>query len=197
MSASRSGRRPGESGTREAIADAARRLFAERGYDRTTIRAIASAARVDPALVGHYFGSKHELFLAVAELPFDPEIVLPMLLGGDRNEIGARLATFVTTMLEEEGARTHILVIVRAAASEPAAAAAVRELLTRRTLGPLAAGLGVIDAELRATLVGSQIVGLVMARYVVGLEPLASLPREELAAAIAPTLQRYLTEPLA
>jgi AcrR family transcriptional regulator len=198
MSASgrRPGRRPGESGTREAIAGAARRLFAERGYDRTTLRAIAAEAGVDPALVVHFFGSKQALFLSVVELPFEPAEALPEVLAGDRGAVGARFARFVVRVLENPEARSRITAIVRAAASEPEAARVMRELISGRVIGPLAEALGADDARLRATLVGSQVVGLVMARVVVGVEPLASLEPEALARAVAPTFQRYLVEPL-
>jgi AcrR family transcriptional regulator len=189
------GRRRGETTTRPAILEAARGLFAERGYDRTTIRAVARTAGVDPALVLHFFGSKQELFLAVVELPFEPEAVAPALLA-DPDEAGARLAHFLLGVLEDPGGRDRVTGIVRAAASEPAAARLVRELIGRRVLGAIAGSLGSADADLRATLVGSQVVGLVMARYVVGVEPLASLPAEAVARAIAPNLQRYLTGPL-
>jgi AcrR family transcriptional regulator len=192
----RSGRRPGESGTRAAILGSARRLFAELGYDRATIRAIAAEAGVDPALVVHFFGSKQQLFLAVVELPFEPSRVLPVLLAGDRATVGDRFARFVVAMLEDPDARRRLTGIVRAAASEPEAARMLRELITERVLRPLAESLGVEDARLRANLVGSQVVGLVMARYVVGVEPLASLPPGALVGAVAPTFQRYLTEPL-
>ena len=186
------GRRKGESGTREAILAAARRLFAERGYDRTSLRAIAGEAGVDPALVTHFFGSKQRLFVEVVEFPFDPGDVLPAILVGDREAVGMRLAELIVSVLENAEARARVLGIVRAAASEPEAARMVRELLTREVWAPGAALLGVDDAELRMNLVGSQIVGIVMARYIVGAEPLASLPPEELVAAIGPTLQRYL-----
>jgi AcrR family transcriptional regulator len=192
----RSGRRPGTSRTREAILRSARRQFAKRGYDRTTIRAVAAAAGVDPALVAHFFGSKQQLFLSVVELPFEPAVVLPGLLAGDRTKVGERLARFIVSVLEDADARSRITGMVRAAATEPDAARLLRELLTRRVFVPLADALGVDDARLRANLVGSQIVGLVMARYVVGVEPLAGLPSEDVARAIAPTLQRYLTEPI-
>jgi AcrR family transcriptional regulator len=192
----RSGRRPGDSGTREAILGSARRQFATRGYDRTTIRAIAAEAGVDPALVPHFFGSKQQLFLSVVELPFEPSVVLPALLAGDRAEVGDRLARFIVSVLEDPDGRSRITGMVRAAATEPEAARMLRELLTRRVFVPLADALGVDDARLRANLVGSQIVGLVMARYVVAVEPLATLPSAAVVRAIAPTLQRYLTEPL-
>jgi AcrR family transcriptional regulator len=191
------GRRPGPSGTREAIVVAARRQFAERGYDRTSLRSIAAEAGVDPALVSHFFGSKQLLFVGVVEFPFDPAEVLPRVLGGDPETVGIRLAELIVGMLETPEARARITGVVRAAASEPEAARMVRELLMREVWAPAAALLGVDDAELRMNLVGSQIVGLVMARYIVGAEPLASLPPDELVGAIGPTLQRYLTAPLA
>ena len=100
------------------------------------------------------------------------------------------------TVLENPDARGRFTSMVRAATSEPDAASMMRELLTRRVFQPLAAALGSEDAALRANLVGSQIVGLVMARYIVGVEPLASTEPGTVAAAIAPTLQRYLVEPL-
>jgi AcrR family transcriptional regulator len=192
----RTGRRPGKSRTREAILDAARRQFAELGYDRTTIRSIAAEAGVDAALVLHYFRSKQELFLAVVELPFDPAAALPALLAGDRGKVGERLARIFVAALDDVDARNRWTGMIRAAASEPAAAEMLRELLTKRVFVPLAETLGVEDARLRATLVGSQLVGVVMARHIVRVEPIASLPSDELAQAIAPTLQRYLTGPL-
>jgi AcrR family transcriptional regulator len=192
----RTGRRPGPSATREAILEAARSQFAELGYDRTTIRSVAAEAGVDAALVLHYFRTKQQLFLAVVELPFDPAAALPALLAGDRRKVGERLARMFMSVLDDVDARNRWTSMLRAAASEPAAAEMLRELLTKRVFVPLAETLGVEDARLRATLVGSQIVGVVMARHIVRVEPLASLPSEELARAIAPTLQRYLTGPL-
>jgi AcrR family transcriptional regulator len=195
--ARRSGRRPGDSGTREAIRRAAGRQFARRGYDRASLRSIASEAGVDPALVSHFFGSKQKLFVDVVGLPVDPREVVASVFQGDRATLGARLARFLLAALDDPGTRRRMIGLVRAAASEPEAARMVRDLLTREVVASLVEALGVEDAGLRANLVGSQIVGLLMARHVVGLEPLASTPSEEVAAAIAPNLQRYLTEPLA
>ena len=190
------GRPAGETGTRAAIVEAARAHFAAHGYDRTTLRGVAAAAGVDPALVLHYFGSKQRLFLSAVELPVDAATVGPVIVAGDRDRVGERFAQIVLSALEEPAARERITAMVRAAASEPAAAELMRELVSERVLGPIAEALGVDDAPLRASLVGSQVVGLVMARYVVGVEPLASLPVERVAAAVAPNLQRYLVEPL-
>jgi hypothetical protein len=131
------------------------------------------------------------------DLPFDPATVLPAVLAGDPEGAGERFASFVIGMLERPEARRVLIGMVRAASSEPEAARMVRDLISTQVMRSLAAELGVADADLRATLVGSQVVGLVMARYIVRVEPLASLPAERVAAAIAPNLQRYLTGTLA
>lgn len=187
------GRRPGNSGTRQAIVVAARRQFAEHGYDRTSMRQVALEAGVDPTLVSHFHGSKQQLFLDVVELPFQPSEVLPGLLRGDPDEAGMRLARFALSVLESPEGRGRVVALVRAAATEPEAARLVRELLTREVLTPLAAGIGADDPAYRGALVMSQVVGLTMARYIVAVEPLASRPAGAVAADLAPTLQRYLT----
>jgi AcrR family transcriptional regulator len=192
----RSGRRPGDSGTRDAIRAAASEQFATQGYDRTSMRSVARAAGVDPTLVSHFFGSKQRLFAEVMELPFDPAVVLPHILAGDRAGIGARLAGFILTILQTPEGHARMTGLIRAAASEDAAAVVVRERVSRDILAPLAAGLGSDQPELRGSLAASQMVGLVMARHVVGIQPLAGLPPERVAALIAPVLQHYLTEPL-
>lgn len=189
----RTGRRPGASTTRPAILDAARRLFAEQGYDRTTLRQVAAEAGVDPTLISHWFGSKQQLFVAVVELPFDPAEVIPRLTAGPPEQLGQRVAEFVLSVLESETGRSRMLGLIRAAAAEPEAARMVRDRLTRDLLTRLAAGLGADRPQYRASLAASQVVGLAMARHVVGIEPLASQDRASLAAAVAPTLQRYLT----
>jgi AcrR family transcriptional regulator len=193
MTSGRSGRRPGDSGTRGAILSAARRLFAERGFDRTSMRAIAFEAGVDPALVTHFHGSKQRLFAAVTDLPFDPGAVLPHLLEGDAAAVGERLARFIVAVLETEEGRGRVIGMVRAAASEDEAARLVRERVTREILTPLAERLGASNPDLRASLVSSQVVGLVMARYVVRIEPLASLEQGAVVHAVAPVFQHYLT----
>jgi AcrR family transcriptional regulator len=194
--ARRSGRRPGNSDTRAAIRAAAGRQFAERGYDRTSLRSIAAEAGVDPALVAHFFGSKNKLFVEVVELPFDPADAFQTIFAGHRDEVGHRLAHFLVMLFEDPEAQRRMTGLVRAAASEPEAARMVREVVARQILARIVEELGVGDAEVRASLVSSQVVGLLMARYIVGVEPLASLPAEWVAAAIGPNLQRYLTEPL-
>jgi AcrR family transcriptional regulator len=190
------GRRPGTSGTREAIAEAARQCFAEAGYDRAGIRAVAERAGVDPALVMHYFGSKQKLFVSVMALPYVPEDVLPGLVSGPRRKAGERLARFVVETLEHPHSRAVLTGMVRAAAAEPEIAALVRDQVSARIVAAIATGIGVDDAPARASLVASQIIGLIMARYVIAVEPLASLDPEALVAWLAPNFQRYLTSPV-
>jgi len=192
----RSGRRPGDSGTRDAIRLAAGRQFSELGYDRASVRSIAKEAGVDPGLVTHFFGSKQELFAQAVELPVEASALMPHLLGDDRDGVGRRVATFLVGVLESEEGRRRVTGLVRAAASEPEAARMVRERITREVLTPIAEGVGADRPELRAAFVGSQFVGLVMARYVVGVEPLAEADAETVIDVIAPILQRLLTEPI-
>jgi AcrR family transcriptional regulator len=188
----RRGRRPGPSGTREGIAEAARRQFAELGYDRTTMRSVAADAGVDPALVIHYFGSKQQLFLSAVDLPFRVSDLVQRLQNGPRRELGERVARFALEVLGDPEGRERWTGMIRAAASDPDAAAILRDVLTRRIFQPLAEALGSDDAQLRANLASSQMVGLVMVRYVIGIEPLASAKEDTVVFAIAPTLQRYL-----
>jgi AcrR family transcriptional regulator len=193
----RGGRRPAPSGTREAILAAAGRHFAERGYDRASLRGIAAAAGVDQKLIAHFFGSKQQLFVAAIGLPLNPAELLPAILAGDRESIGDRIAALLVTVLEQPSLHQRLTGIVRAAASEPEVARMLREFLARELFEPAAQMLASDDGPFRANLVGSQIVGLVMTRYVLQIEPLASMPPEAVAAAVAPTLQRYLLGQLA
>jgi AcrR family transcriptional regulator len=189
MSSSRPrGRRPGSSGTREAILAAARGRFAEVGYERTRVRDVAADAGVDAALVHYFFKSKDGLFAATLELPFLPaEVIAPVLAEGV-DGLGERMARRMLTVWDEN--RPALLALVRSASSHPGAALALREFVLSEIVGRLSAALG--GDQLRATLVASQVVGLIGARYVAQVEPLASLDREELVALVAPTLQRYI-----
>ncbi|MGH3723208.1 MAG: TetR family transcriptional regulator [Mycobacterium sp.] len=188
----RSGRRLGPSGTRDAIEGTARKLFAELGYERTSLRQVALQAGVDPALVSHFYGKKRDLFLAVVELPVDPSEVISTVLDGDKDTVGQRLATIILHILDDEISRQPFIGIVRAATAEPEAAKLVRDLLTRKVIAPIAESLGSADADYRAALAMSQIQGFTLARYVVGLEPLVNRPHEQLTADLGITLQRYL-----
>lgn len=189
----RTGRRRGESGTREAILDAARSAFARLGYQASTIRGIAETASVDPALVHHYFGTKERLFVEALQLPVRPDEFIPTLLAGDRRTIGERLARLAVSVWESPPGRRAMLGILRSAMTNERAATMLREFAAEALVGRVAESLGVPDARLRASLVASQLIGVAIGRYVIRVEPLASADPDVLVAWLAPTLQRYLT----
>ncbi|MFC8849074.1 MULTISPECIES: TetR family transcriptional regulator [unclassified Micromonospora] len=189
----RTGRRPGNPGTREAILDAARAAFAQRGFDAASIRSIAAAAGVDPALVHHYFGSKDQLFVAAMGAPLDPGELLPQVLAGDADGVGERLVrTFLGVW--DSPAGTAGVALLRSAVSNEWTARLLREFLVTQVLRRVLHHLDVDPAELplRGSLVASQLIGLALMRHVVRLEPVASAPPETLVAAVGPTIQRYL-----
>lgn len=171
----------------------ARRQFAERGYRGATLRGIGRAAGVDPRLVLHYFGSKQELFLESVELPIEPQLVIARVFEPGVDGAGRRAADLLLTVLEDPTSRRALVALLRAAVTEPEAAELIRDLLTRRLLLPIASRLGGERPELRASLVASQLVGIVVVRYVVGLRPLAGASREELVAALEPVFEHYLS----
>ncbi len=189
----RSGRRPGEGSTRADILAAATASFAESGYDRATIRAIAARAEVDPALVIHYFGSKEALFTEALQLPLQPGEVFARGIAAGPEQLGATIVRTFLEAWEPPEMRVRLMAMLRSALTNDAAMGMIRDLLVREVFGPITAALGVPDAQLRATLVGSQFVGLAVMRYIGRLEPLASASVDELVAAIGPTVQRYLT----
>lgn len=192
----RSGRRPGDSGTREAILAAARESFGSAGYGGTTIRGVARTAGVDPALVHHFFGNKAGLFGAAMELPFDPAVFVSGLLADGIEGLGERLVRAFLTIWDGTPGQGPMLALLRSAVADEHAAESLRAFLTRVLLTPLAQAAGDDRPELRANLVASQMVGLAVARYVVRLEPLASVGRDQLAMSLGTTVDRYLTEPL-
>ena len=189
----RSGRRPGNQDTREAILAAARTIFAERGFDKASIRAIATAAEVDPALVHHYFGTKDKLFLASMEMPLDPGELVPKALDGPREEAGERLVRLVLTVWDSPAGKAAVA-LLRSAMSNEWTARLLREFIVTQVLRKAIAELGMEgdDAPLRAALAATQIGGLAVVRYILKVEPIASQDPETLVRAIAPTVQRYL-----
>lgn len=192
-SPARTGRRPGAADTRGRILLAARAAFGQSGYEATTIRKVAAAAGVDPALVHHYFGTKQQLFGAAMQFPVDLEAVVPGLLAGPSTGLGERVVRFWLGLWDDPASRPVVLALLRSAATDPVAAAMLRQVLTDGPLHAMATAIDLPEARLRAALVGSQLVGLAMARAVVAVEPLASASSETLVRAVAPTVQRYLT----
>ena len=192
----RPGRRPGTGGAREAILDAARRHFAESGYERATLRGIAAEAGVDPRLILHYFGSKEGIFQAAVAFPLDPGAAIPRLLAPGLEGLGARLVCFFVDAWEAPQG-SPMLALIRSVVTSESAAALVREFVSREVLARLAAALQVDQPELRASLAASQLIGLAVVRYVVKLEPIASAPADVVGNWFGPAIQRFLSDPTA
>ncbi len=189
----RRGRRPAGEDTRGAILSAALSEFAVRGYDGTTLRGIARAAGVDARLVHHYFDGKEDVFVAAMELPARPQDIVPLIVGPGLDGVGERLVRFFFEVWDTPSGRERIVALLASVVSSPQGAALIREFLARELFGRIATALKLDDAQLRAGLVASQMVGVALARYVVLLEPLASADVEELVPHLAPTIQRYLS----
>lgn len=192
MPAGRKGRRPGSPDTQGQILEAASREFASRGYDSTTIRGVATAAGVDPALVLHYFGSKEQLFVATLRVPVNPAAIVRGIL--DETEPGQMGQRLISTMLGVWDATAHrnpLIAVLRSVAGEGPIADTVRQFIERSIIAAFAERLPGPEPQLRAVLIGSQVAGLLLARYVVRLEPLASADPHRLAAIYGPTIERY------
>jgi len=190
------GRRPGGPDTRGEILSAARASFADRGFDRTTIRGVAGEAGVDPALVHHYFGSKEDLFLAALEIPVDPRALIPQVFAPGLDGVGERLLRTFLGVWDEPENNQPLRAFLRTAFVVDETADLLRNGMARVVLRAVVPQLEPVgDAEVRATLVASQLVGLIMARYVLRIDPLASLPAESVVAWMAPNIQRCVDGP--
>lgn len=193
----RSGRRAGESGTREAILEAARLRFAEHGYDGATIRGIAADAAVDPALVHHFYGSKERLFAAAMRLPVVPGEALAAAIDGHKGaSLGTHLVATALSIWEDPAVHRVMIGLLRSAVTSEQAAAQLREFITSTILGPMSTRArpgSPDDAAYRAGAVASQMLGLALTRYVLRIGPVATASPADLAATIGPTIDRYLT----
>jgi AcrR family transcriptional regulator len=189
----RPGRPPGTSDTRERILAGARELFARNGIDKTSIRAVAASAGVDPALVHHYFGTKQQLFAAAIHIPIDPMEVIGPLRDTPVEELGYKLPSLLLPLWDSEIGSGFIATLrsMLAGSDVSLVRSFLQEVITvevgSRVDNPPGTG------PIRVQFVASQLVGVVMARYILQLDPFKSLPVEQIAATIAPNLQRYLT----
>jgi AcrR family transcriptional regulator len=189
----RPGRPPGTSDTRDRILGNARELFARNGIGNTSIRSIAAASDVDSALVHHYFGTKEQLFAAAVQIPIDPMLIIGPMREVPVEDLGLTLPSLLLPLWDSEMGSAFI--------------ATLRSLLAGDGVGLIRSFLqDVISVEvgsrvdepagsgpIRVQFVASQLVGVVMARYILELEPFKSLPVQQIAETIAPNLQRYLT----
>ncbi|KIH96799.1 hypothetical protein LP52_22990 [Streptomonospora alba] len=187
------GRRPGQSGTKDAILAAAREQFAAKGYAGATFRGIAAQAGVDPALVRHFFGTKDQLFAATLHLP--PEVLhrLQQAFECAPEDMGERFARTYLGLWEDPATGAALMAIMRTALTNDQGADLLRDFLQGRLVEQVASSLGADRPRLRALLAATQLVGAVMARYVVRIEPMASLAIDDVVALLAPNLQHYLT----
>ncbi|KUJ67624.1 TetR family transcriptional regulator [Streptomyces albus subsp. albus] len=183
-------------GARDRILQAARTEFAERGYDKTSVRGIAKAAGVDPALVHHYFGTKEQVFAAAIELSFAPALSMPdAVAAGGREQAGERMARTMFGIWESPETRAPMLAVLRSALTNETAAGVLRGLIERRILERMAGELADVPRpKFRAQLAAGQLIGIAMLRYVIKMEPIASAEIDEIVAMVGPTVQRYLTE---
>ncbi|MEB4211045.1 TetR family transcriptional regulator [Mycobacterium sp. 94-17] len=189
----RRGRPAGNSDTRDRILDNARQLFARNGIRNTSIRAVAAAAGVDSALVHHYFGTKEKLFAAAVHIPVDPMAVIGPLREVPVDELGYRIPSMLLPLWDSEIGTAFIASLRSILAGEEVnlfrtfIEDVIAVEVAARVDNPPGSGI------VRIQFVASQLVGVVMARYILQLEPFASLPPERIAQTIAPNLQRYLT----
>lgn len=194
----RSGRRKGgqgrgDSGTRAAIVAAARRQFAKSGYDGTSLRSIAAEAGVTSPLIVHFFGSKANLLVETVGWPFDPDVVIPQVVAPGRRGVGERMARVFAETWEDRSSREVMQGLLRTATEDRHSAALLREFLVHEIFTPLATALRSDRPELRGALAAGHLTGVAMARYVLEIEPLASMTDDDVVALSGATLQRLLT----
>lgn len=188
------GRRRGSPDTKAEILAAARGTFAERGYEGATIRAIASRAGVDPALVMHYFGSKEDLFAAALDVPVSPATMMRSVFDATDGPVGVALVTTMLTVWDRQGDRNPFVGVLRSATGDGPVHDLVREFIHATILESLTRMLEGPDAGLRAGLIGSQLVGLLVGRYLLELDPLVDASIDELAAHVGPVIDGYVGE---
>lgn len=189
----RTGRRPGPTSTRASILAAAAGCFAAHGFDATSMRHVAAAAGVDPALVRRFFGSKEQLFSEVAAALIVPERAVAAVTGGGADTAGERLVRYFLSLLGDVSQPGPFFGLIRSAVASEHAAGLLRRLLAEQVLGEIAASFRSEGAELGAALAASQLVGLAIARYAVRLDALAAAGTDDLVRWVAPVIQSYLT----
>jgi AcrR family transcriptional regulator len=189
---SRTGRRPGTPDTRDEILAVARRRFATRGYDATSLRGIANDARVDPALLIHYFGTKDGLFAAAAGLPAGLSQLFAGAQKASLRDFSESLVRVYLQFVDSDQSRNAILALVRSAVSNEKAAAMLREFLAAELLPVVESHTEHDDAPLRASLVAAQLIGTAVLRHVLRVDHVAKASPDEIVALVAPVIEQYL-----
>ncbi len=188
----------GTDDVRDAVLDAARAAFHARGYVRTSMKGVAAAAGVAPEVVNRYWNSKESLFAAAMQLPFDPASAMPQLVAPGLDGMGERLTRATLDLLADEQSRNDFIALFQAGASATKAARGMQDFIERSMVDRLVRTLGVPDARLRVNLIMSYLIGIGTTRYIVRIEPIASMPEDDLVKLVAPTIQNWLdpTKPL-
>jgi AcrR family transcriptional regulator len=189
---SRRGRRPGGPDTRAAVLQVARRRFLADGYQAVTLRSIADEAGVDAALISYFFGSKRGLFGAVMALSANPAEILTDALPGDLNTLPERLLRALLAAWDDRRRSAPLRVMIAGAVGDEGVARLVREVVEGEMVSRLAGRIGGPDATNRAASVTVVFVGLIFDRYILRLEPIASMPSDELVARLAPVVRAAL-----
>ena len=191
----RRGRRPAGEDTRGLITEAARSEFADKGYEGTSLRAVARVAGVDPALVHHYFDGKADLFAqSVVLTRVNPAVIVDGILEGPFDTLGERMVHAFLAVWDDAENQDRLVALVRAVHTTDEVVVLVREFIAGEIVGRVTRRTGVADARLRGALAASQLIGLATARYVVRMPPLADAGPDEIARWLGPTLQRYLVD---
>ncbi len=177
---------------RDAVLDSARAAFHSKGYVRTTVKGVAAAAGVAPEVVQRYWGSKDKLFAAAMKLPFDPATAVPELVAPGLDGMGERLTRTTLEALGDPEVREDLIALFRAGSSTTRAAAGLQAFFEESIVDRLARTIGVPDARQRVALISSYLIGITVNRYIVKLEPLASMPEDDLVRIVAPTVQAWL-----
>ena len=189
----RRGRRQGEPVSRDAVLRAAKHRFAVEGYEKTTLRAIASDAHVDPSMLLYLFGSKAELFRESLRLIIDPDVLVAAMAEGD-GDIGTRMARTYLGIWENPDTASSMVAMLQSATSNSDAHEAFRGFMQSYVLTAVSGVLGGGEqARLRAMLAATNLVGTAILRYVMRVAPLATLPRDDVVRLVAPAVTRYLT----
>lgn len=183
----------GTDDVRDAVLDAARAAFHAKGYARTSMKSVAAVAGVAPEVVGRYYQSKDRLFAAAMRLPYDPASAIPELVAPGLDGMGERLTRITLETLGDPETRDDLIALARAGASTGKAASGIKGFVEEGVVDRLAVIIGVPDARLRANLITSYLLGIAINRYVVRLEPIASMSEDDVVRLVAPTVQDWLT----
>ncbi|MFZ1362711.1 MAG: TetR family transcriptional regulator [Candidatus Nanopelagicales bacterium] len=183
----------GKDDVREAVLDAAKVAFRSRGYMKTTMKGVAAAAGVAPEVVTNYYNSKDKLFDAVLRLPFDPVGSIPAIVAPGVDGLGERLVRVTLDTFKDPDAREDLMQLAKAGVSSGKAVAGIRGMIEEGIVDRLAGVIGVPDARLRANLITSYLLGIAAGRYIVRMEPLASMSDDDIVRLVSPTIQGWLT----